>query len=64
MDSVSHVMRPVRHALLEQLRLNVIPAGKANGHLHQVPVDAAIYHAKSVLLMQKVAVLPVMTTLL
>jgi len=57
-------MRPVRLALLEQLINNVTPAGKANGHLHQVHAHAAIYHAKSVLLHLEAAVVRVMMTLL
>jgi hypothetical protein len=57
-------MRPVRLALLEQLPPNVTPAGKANGHLNQVHAHAAIYHAKSVLLHLKAAVVRVMMTLL
>jgi len=63
-DSVSLVMRAVRHALLEQLPTNVTPAGRANGHLLQVHVHAALYHAKSVLLQITAAVVRVMMTLL
>jgi len=45
--SVSLVTRPVRPALPDQVLINAIPASKANSHLHQALVNAAISHAES-----------------
>lgn len=39
--SVSLVTRPVRN-VPDQVLINVTPAGKANGHLHQAHVSVAI----------------------
>ena len=60
--SVSLVTKPVRPAQPDQVLINAIPASKANLHLHQALVNAAISHAESAAVPAKDNVPHVMTT--
>ena len=54
--------KPVRPAQPDQVLINAIPASKANLHLHQALVNAAISHAESAAVPAKDNVPHVMTT--